>query len=61
MEGGEAKYMRKKVKTGEMEVDLEAKAIIVNYEVEATVLGQNGESMLTEKKNNQKRFQSHNE
>jgi Kinesin-associated protein (KAP) len=55
MDGAEAKYMRKKVKTGEIEVDLENKAIIVNYEVEATVLGSNGEPMLCEKKNNQKR------
>ena len=56
MEGGEAKYMRKKVKTGEIEVDMENKAIVVNYEVEATVLGPNGEPMLCEKKNNQKRY-----
>lgn len=54
--GEEAKYMRKKVRTGEIEVDMEAKAIVVNYEVEATVLGQNGEPMLCEKKNNQKRI-----
>ncbi len=54
--GGEAKYMSKKVKTGEIEVDLESKTIIVNYEVEATVLGSNGEPMLCEKKNNQKRY-----
>lgn len=53
---GEAKYMRKKVRTGEIEVDMEAKAIVVNYEVEATVLGHNGEPMLCEKKNNQKRL-----
>jgi hypothetical protein len=56
MDGGEAKYMRKKVKTGEIEVDMDAKAIVVHYEVEATVLGQNGEPMLCEKKNNQKRY-----
>lgn len=37
-------------------MDLESKAIIVNYEVEATVLGENGQPMLCEKKNNQKRY-----
>ena len=52
----EPKYMKRKVKSGSIELDPNEKAIIVNYEVEATVLGDMGEAMQVERKAHQKKI-----
>lgn len=52
----EPKYMKRKVKSGAIELDANEKAIIVNYEVEATVLGDLGEAMQVERKAHQKKI-----
>jgi hypothetical protein len=52
----EPKYMKRKVKSGAIELDPEDRAIIVNYEVEATVLGDLGEAMQVERKAHQKKI-----
>jgi hypothetical protein len=52
----EPKYMKRKVKSGAIELDPEDRAIIVNYEVEATVLGDLGEAMQVERKSHQKKI-----
>jgi hypothetical protein len=46
----EPRYMKRKVKAGKIEADFELRALIVHYEVEATVLGDRGEAMQVEKK-----------
>ena len=43
-----------KVKGGNIDVHPSEKAIVVNYEVEATILGELGDPMLGEKKLSQK-------
>ena len=45
----EARYMRRKVKAGLIEADHEECAIVVHYEVEATVLGELGEPIVAER------------
>jgi hypothetical protein len=52
----EPKHMKRKVKSGAIELDPEDRAIIVNYEVEATVLGDLGEAMQVERKAHQKKI-----
>ena len=56
--GGETepRYMKRKVKAGKIEADFEARALVVHYEVEATVLGDHGEAMQVEKKSHTKRI-----
>eukprot|EP00002_Diphylleia_rotans_P030578 TRINITY_DN6297_c0_g1_i1.p1 TRINITY_DN6297_c0_g1~~TRINITY_DN6297_c0_g1_i1.p1 ORF type:complete len:735 (+),score=171.51 TRINITY_DN6297_c0_g1_i1:274-2478(+) len=49
-----ARFMKRKVRAGELEVHPTEPVIIVNYEVEATVIGENGETMHVEKKQNKK-------
>lgn len=46
---GEARYMRRKVKAGLIEADHDECAIVVHYEIEATVLGEAGEAMVAER------------
>ena len=48
--------MKRKVKAGKLDVDFEDRALIVNYEVEATVLGDFGAEMQSEKKSHAKRI-----
>ena len=59
MQGGgesEARYMRRKVKAGLIEADHADCAIVVHYEVEATVLGDMGEPIVAERQDNVKRI-----
>jgi hypothetical protein len=51
----EPRYMKRKVKAGKIEADFESFALLVHYEVEATVLGDRGEAMQVEKKSHVKR------
>ena len=51
---GEARYMRRKVKAGLIEADHAQCAIVVHYEVEATVLGDMGEPIVAERQENTK-------
>ena len=46
--------LSRRVKTGSIDVHPTEKAIIVNYELEATILGEMGDPMLGEKKECQK-------
>ena len=52
----DAKFMKKKVTTGEIEADLDDLCINVHYEIEVTFLGENGEQIMTEKKRDVKRY-----
>ena len=52
----EARFMRRKVKAGLIEADHEDCAIVVHYEVEATVLGELGEPIVAERQDNTKRI-----
>jgi hypothetical protein len=52
----EPRYMKRRVKAGIIEADFELRALIVHYEVEATVLGDRGEAMQVEKKSHTKRI-----
>ena len=52
----EARYMRRKVKAGLIEADHDDCAIVVHYEVEATVLGDMGEPIVAERQDNVKRI-----
>ena len=48
--------MRRKVKAGLIEADHNECAIVVHYEVEATVLGELGEAIVAERQENTKRI-----
>ena len=52
---GEARYMRRKVKAGIIEADHDECALVVHYEVEATVLGELGEPIVAERQENTKK------
>ena len=52
----EPRYMKRRVKAGIIEADFDLRALIVHYEVEATVLGDHGEAMQVEKKSHTKRI-----
>nr|XP_018668779.1 kinesin-associated protein 3 isoform X1 [Ciona intestinalis] len=54
MQTEDARFLKRKVKGGNIDVHPTEKAIIVNYEVEATILGELGDPMLGEKKECQK-------
>ncbi|GAB6027026.1 Kinesin-associated protein 3, variant 2 [Chamberlinius hualienensis] len=54
MQAEDAKFLRRKVKAGEVDVHPTEIALIVNYQVEATILGELGEAMLGDKKKCQK-------
>ncbi|XP_063283190.1 kinesin-associated protein 3 isoform X1 [Pelobates fuscus] len=50
----DAVYLKRKVKGGNIDVHPSEKALVVNYEVEATILGEMGDPMLGERKGCQK-------
>uniref|UniRef100_A0A8C7E9W6 Kinesin associated protein 3 n=1 Tax=Nothoprocta perdicaria TaxID=30464 RepID=A0A8C7E9W6_NOTPE len=54
MQGEDARYLKRKVKGGNIDVHPSEKALIVHYEVEATILGEMGDPMLGERKECQK-------
>ncbi|XP_078687580.1 kinesin-associated protein 3-like isoform X3 [Branchiostoma floridae x Branchiostoma belcheri] len=54
MQAEDARYLKRKVKGGGIDVHPTEKALIVNYEVEATILGELGDPMLGERKECQK-------
>uniref|UniRef100_A0A8V0YGV8 Kinesin associated protein 3 n=1 Tax=Gallus gallus TaxID=9031 RepID=A0A8V0YGV8_CHICK len=54
MQGEDARYLKRKVKGGNIDVHPSEKALIVHYEVEATILGETGDPMLGERKECQK-------
>ncbi|XP_023617358.1 kinesin-associated protein 3 isoform X2 [Myotis lucifugus] len=54
MQGEDARYLKRKVKGGNIDVHPSEKALIVQYEVEATILGEMGDPMLGERKECQK-------
>ena len=49
-------YMKRKVRPGRIELDYDNSSLLVNYEVEATVLGDDGEKMKTETAQRQKKI-----
>merc|ERR1711953_374590 len=54
MMDGDAKYLKRKVKAGRLDVHPTEKALVVNYELEATILGELGDPMLGDRKECQK-------
>ncbi|XP_063683184.1 kinesin-associated protein 3-like [Bolinopsis microptera] len=50
----DARYLKKKIKTGAIDVHPTLSAIVVHFEVEATILGEAGDAMLGENKQSQK-------
>ncbi|RXG58277.1 Kinesin-associated protein 3 [Armadillidium vulgare] len=54
LQAEDAKYLKKKIKVGSLDVHPTEKALVVNYELEATILGQLGDPMLGDKKECQK-------
>ncbi|XP_032854494.1 kinesin-associated protein 3 isoform X1 [Tyto alba] len=54
MQGEDARYLKRKVKGGNIDVHPSEKALIVHYEVEATILGEMGDPVLGERKECQK-------
>ena len=54
MQEDEARFLKKKVKGGAIDVHPTDNAIVVNYELEATILGEGGDPMMGEKKDCQK-------
>ncbi|XP_072014617.1 kinesin-associated protein 3-like [Amphiura filiformis] len=54
MQAEDARYLKRKVKGGSIDVHPTEKALVVNYELEATILGEMGDPMLGERKECQK-------
>ncbi|XP_072367313.1 kinesin-associated protein 3a [Scyliorhinus torazame] len=54
MQPEDARYLKRKVKGGNIDVHPTEKALVVHYEVEATILGEMGDAMLGERKECQK-------
>ncbi|KAL4218964.1 Kinesin-associated protein 3 [Mactra antiquata] len=54
MQAEDARYLKRKVKGGSIDVHPTEKALVVNYELEATILGELGDPMLGERKECQK-------
>ncbi|KAK7094850.1 hypothetical protein V1264_006343 [Littorina saxatilis] len=54
MQAEDARYLKRKVKGGSVDVHPTEKALVVNYELEATILGEMGDPMLGERKECQK-------
>ncbi|KAJ1174573.1 hypothetical protein NDU88_006393 [Pleurodeles waltl] len=50
MQTEDARYLKRKVKGGNIDVHPTEKALVVHYEVEATILGEMGDPMLGERK-----------
>lgn len=59
MQSEDARYLKRRVKAGNIDVHPTEKAIVVSYEVEATILGEMGDPMLGEKKQCQKVIRLH--
>ena len=58
MDSDAAKYLKRKVKAGRLDVHPTEKALVVNYELEATILGELGDPMLGDRKECQKIIRS---
>lgn len=54
MQTEDARYLKRRVKGGSIDVHPTEKALVVNYELEATILGELGDPMLGERKECQK-------
>ncbi|XP_059368516.1 kinesin-associated protein 3-like isoform X1 [Carassius carassius] len=54
MQADDARYLKRKYKGGSLDVHPTEKALVVQYEVEATILGEMGDPMLGERKECQK-------
>uniref|UniRef100_A0A673I654 Kinesin-associated protein 3-like n=1 Tax=Sinocyclocheilus rhinocerous TaxID=307959 RepID=A0A673I654_9TELE len=54
MQADDARYLKRKYKGGSLDVHPTEKALVVQYEVEATILGETGDTMLGERKECQK-------
>ncbi|XP_051501060.1 kinesin-associated protein 3-like isoform X5 [Myxocyprinus asiaticus] len=54
MQADDARYLKRKYKSGTLDVHPTEKALVVQYEVEATILGEMGDPMLGERKECQK-------
>ncbi|KAK6313764.1 hypothetical protein J4Q44_G00152230 [Coregonus suidteri] len=54
LQAEDARYLKRKVKRGSLDVHPTEKALVVQYEVEATILGEMGEPMVGERKECQK-------
>jgi len=54
MQSEEAHFLQRKVNPGSIDVHPTEKAIVVNYEVEAVILGEDGQAMLGDRKESQK-------
>lgn len=50
----DARYLKRKVTAGSLDVHPTEKALVVHYEVEASILGESGGHMLGERKEGQK-------
>uniref|UniRef100_A0A8C5AUM9 Kinesin-associated protein 3b n=1 Tax=Gadus morhua TaxID=8049 RepID=A0A8C5AUM9_GADMO len=50
----DARYLKRKVRAGSLDVHPTEKALVVQYEVEASILGEGGDPMLGERKEGQK-------
>lgn len=59
MPTGEARYIKKKVKTGTVDIHPTENCLIVNYEVEALILGDDGQPMIGDQKKCQKLIRFH--
>jgi hypothetical protein len=54
MADSDARYLKRRVKAGSLDVHPTEKALVVHYELEATILGEMGDPMLGERKECQK-------
>ena len=54
MDEDEPRYMKRKVKGGDLTIDYDKRALVVRYEVEASVLGKYGDSMQKQHKKHKK-------
>lgn len=59
MPTGEARYIKKKVKTGTVDIHPTDNCLVVNYEVEAFILGDDGQPMIGDSKKCQKLIRFH--
>lgn len=59
MPTGEARYIKKKVKTGTVDIHPTENCLVVNYEVEALILGDDGQPMIGDQKKCQKLIRFH--
>ncbi|XP_062308257.1 kinesin-associated protein 3a [Osmerus eperlanus] len=54
LQAEDARYLKRKIKGGSLDVHPTEKALVVQYEVEATILGETGDPMIGERKECQK-------